>query len=93
MVGASIMVHRLGLRANVPRLQCAPLAIVTVTCHNFRFCFIPIDDMHLLPACSATANWAVFPNASALLCSFRQCSSVLPVWPMYTFEQVPHGIR
>ena len=29
-------------------------------------------------ACSATADWAVFPDVSALLCTFRRCSSVLP---------------
>ena len=28
-------------------------------------------------ACSATADWAVFPDVNALLCSFRWCSNVL----------------
>ena len=68
------MVHCLGLRANVPRLQCTYLAVVTVTCHNS--CFIPIDDMHLLllTGLMKTQDWAetsvlfdndIYPTISA----------------------------
>ena len=45
-----------------------------------------------LSCCSSTACWATAdrltpPDTSALLCSFRRCSRVQPVWPMYTFAQ------
>ena len=34
-------------------------------------------------------------HVKALLCSFKRCSMVLPVWPMYTstFEHEPHAIQ
>ena len=42
----TLMVHRPGLRADVPCLQCASLAVVRMTYHHF--CFVPIEDMVLL---------------------------------------------
>ena len=55
-----------------------------------HFCFFPVYLMHLFNCSSATPDWAVFPDVKALLCSFKRSSMVLPVWPMYTFEQEPH---
>ena len=73
--GASIVVHCLGLCANVPRLQCAPLAVVTMTCHNF--CFILIDDMHLL-------HCMLCYNRHQCICSCMFSLTLLLVHEVYT---------
>ena len=46
----------------------------------------------VLHTCSARADVVTFLSLTARWCSFSLCPRVLPVWPMYVWGHVLHGI-
>ena len=94
MEGVFIMIHCLVSRTDVPGFQYTPLVVVWMGLNHF--CFFPINLMYLVNYMVCTPDWAVFLDVNAFLCSFKQCSMVLPVWLMCTLEHEPHpsdGLR
>ena len=87
-----VTVHCLVLHTDVPSFQYTSLVVVRMG-ESTTSASSQLISCIFSTACSATADWAVFPDVNALLCSFKRCSIVLPVWPMYTLEHEPHEIR
>ena len=71
MVGASIAIHCLAVRTDVPCLQCTSL--VVVGWHATTSALFQLMACIWSTACSAIADWAVFPDVNALLSCFRWC--------------------